>query len=538
MKNYANFNRILVTEGDFAFPAAGLPLYTIKRKPGTTQTRRIYNNAFKPKQPILWLDVPAGSAAGTVPETIDVASITADNVGSLNIGVLHSSGSNGIVDSIRSAGPEEFGGCDIRDLGAYGPSCALSEIKAAYPKCLSCDTLSVRITLDDNETRAFYPNRVRASQVFSYTPNCKQCEDCDKTVTADEYMCGLVDEINGNLERITLDELPYPGMGSRRSFDKPYKAVKLHPTFKSYCMVPEGTACDGCDRIDALTTFTINGVEKNFVGLTAAADNTKTLTAQLEEAAAEIQEGFEEEYGRHGGFVVLTQGMGDCCGIQMYVSTCDTNFAIAGLSDCANAIVPFPTFSQESFCQDCATSTDTETPTAGLAIIAKQDKLECGAFIGQVPEYRGRQIDIEFFDAYEAINTNFLKATLQKGAIASNFGTDVQLREYHQIVGGEGFDFQQGNTYSGHLGLPDSNSQLANITTADCQTSYCTYYVRSRVYGDTFVMPETNTYKVFSELNVPQGDSTTRTAIEALFTKFVAIKPNVCRDLATAVCPS
>ena len=62
MKNYANFNRILVTEGDFGFPTAALPLYTIKRKPGTTQTRRIYNNAFKPKQPVLWLDVPAGSA--------------------------------------------------------------------------------------------------------------------------------------------------------------------------------------------------------------------------------------------------------------------------------------------------------------------------------------------------------------------------------------------------------------------------------------------------------------------------------------------
>ena len=49
-------------------------------------------------------------------------------------------------------------------------------------------------------------------------------------------------------------------------------------------------------------------------------------------------------------------------------------------------------------------------------------------------------------------------------------------------------------------------------------------------------MPESNTYKVFSELNVPQGDTTTKTAVEALFTKFVAIKPDSCRDLSAAVC--
>lgn len=537
MKNNAYFNRVLVTKGDFDFPATGLPLYTIKKGKGR-KTRRIYNGAIKVGQPVLWLN-PA--TVGAVPETVDVASITAANIGKLHIGVAVSTGKNGVVDAIREISYGELGGCQIEGLGAYGPKCGLSEIKALYPKCLNCDGLTLKIKVQDNLTRSFLPKRVTEDIIVNYTPQCKECDSCDRTPTCEEFMCGLVDQINGDLESWEINGLPYPGPQAR-DIDRRVRAAKLHDPanggqFLSYCIVPESSDCsDKCDRIGALTTFTVDGTAIPFEGLVDSADDSKTLISQLHEAAAQIEEGLCEVLGRHGGVAFLDKGLGNCCGIQLYVSTCDPTFEIAGLTPCEDALEIFPEFTKGSYCQDCSSDEEASTPTCGIAIIGKQYDIDCGCYPEDVPNFPLTTFDIEVIDHENVLSTNFDTAHIQKGRIASNYGTQVQWREYNQKVAGEGFDFLEGNTYSGKLGLPDRNSKINNIITADCEQSYCTYFVRSLIKATTFVRPEERLFKQFGELNVPYGDATTRASVEALFTKFVEVNPQACSDLEAVVC--
>jgi hypothetical protein len=534
MKNNSYFNRVLVTSGDLDFPAAGLPLYTVI--PGRNfKTRKLYNTALAVGQPVLWLDPVA---VGDVPLTTVTANITAVNIGNVHIGVAHSAGKNGTVDSIREASYGDLGGCSIEKLGAYAARCGSPQIKALYPKCLHCDSLSLKITVDDNESKSFMPLRKAQDHVINYTPNCKVCDSCDRTPTCDEYICGLIDKVNDYASELTLAGDPYPGPQAR-TVDKRFRAVKLHSgtgQFLSYCITPTNGTCVDCDRIDDLTTFTVNSVVKNFVGVTDPADATKTLVSQLEEAALQIEEAFEDEYGRHAGFVVLSRGLGDCCGIQLHISTCDPNFVIAGLTPCAGQITPFPTFTTSSYCEDCAQTSTPTTPTCGMAIIADQFHIDCGCYPADVPNLPFTDVRIEVIDNGQVLADNFDTSTLQEGAIAANYGTQVQWREYNQQVSGEGFDFLEGNNYSGHLGLPDKNSKINNIITAKCETSYCTYWLKSIVSATTFVRPETRPMRTFGEINVPEGDTTTKTAIEGLFTKVVAVNPQVCSSLVAATC--
>lgn len=535
MKNNSYFNRVLVTTGDFQFPAAGLPLYTIKKGRGF-KTRKLYNNAFKVGQPILWLDA---ATTGAVPQTINVAGITSANIKNLHIGVAYSTKRNGVVDAIREASYGDLGGCQIEQIGAFGPQCPLASIEAIYPKCLSCDSLSLKITVDDNESKSFNPLRKSQEWVVNYTPNCKECDSCDRTPTGDEYICGLVDKINGDLDGMTLNGDPYPGP-TARDISKRIRAVKLHSgvgsQFLSYCITPSNGTCTECDRIDDLTTFTVNGTVYNFEQVTDPADNTKTLMSQLSEAARQIEEAFEIEYGRHGGFVVLSEGLGDCCGVQLYVSTCDSTFTVTGLTPCVDNITPFPTFSTSSYCEDCASTTSENTPTFGLAVIADQFNIDCGCYPADVPHFPFTKVRIEVIDNDQVLADNFDIATLQEGRVAANYGTQVQWREYHQQTAGEGFDFLEGNNYSGHLGLPDKNSKINNMITAKCEPSYCTYWVKSVVAAKTFVRPEYRPMRQFGEINVPQGDTNTKTDLEALFAQLNTVDPQVCNSLGTPTC--
>jgi len=264
MNNIPYVNKALVTAGDLGFVTAGTALYTVINQKDFRGTK-IYNVA--PGQLVAWVD----RQDGTIPLTETPATIVAGDLPFLHIGVGHDGDGDGITESVRQFGPDHAEACTITGFNAVAPQCGLSEIKAIYPSCLSCDTLTIRVTVNDSFTRSFasagWPNEA-ATFVASYTPDCATCGDCDKTVSCDEYMCGLVDELNGE-QTYKINGEYYPDYFND-TIKRPFRAVKLHPYWYSYCIVPAGTTCKDCFKIDDLTTFTVGDggdAVVNFVGL-------------------------------------------------------------------------------------------------------------------------------------------------------------------------------------------------------------------------------------------------------------------------------
>lgn len=533
MTNTPYVNKALVTAGDLGFVTAATPLYTVINQKDFRGTK-IYNVA--PGQLVAWVD----KQDGTIPLTETPATIVAADLPFLHIGVGYDGDGDGIVEAVRQFGPDHAEACAITGFNAVAPQCGLSEIKAIYPSCLSCDTLTIKVTVNDSFTRSFasagWPNEA-ATFVASYTPDCATCGDCDKTVSCDEYMCGLVDELNGE-QAYKINGEYYPDYFND-TIKRPFRAVKLHANWFSYCLTPSGTACQDCFKIDDLTTFTVGtgGTEEvvNFVGVKNPADNTQTLITQLEYAAQQIENKIKAKYGKHGGWAVLSRGVGNCCGVQLHVVTCDPDFTIAGLTPCVDAINPVGEFTVTGVCEQCDSASTADNRTCGIAIIADQDRLDCDCFLEFPPANLLRNITID------VVSTGNLakyakKATLQEGKVAGGFGAEVQLEEYRQLSGYSGYNFSNGNNPRGNLGLPSKDSRIRKAVTAKCDTSYCTYEFDGRFqreYGaaDNFVNRIIKT-KVF----VPQGDTVTTAAVEALALQLATLGTGTCKLLTAYGC--
>lgn len=532
MNNIPYVNKALVTAGDLGFVTAGTALYTVINQKDFRGTK-IYNVA--PGQLVAWVD----KQDGTIPLTETPATISAADLPFLHIGVGHDGDGDGITESVRQFGPDHAEACTITGFNAVAPQCGLSEIKAIYPSCLSCDTLTIRVTVNDSFTRSFasagWPNEA-ATFVASYTPDCATCGDCDKTVSCDEYMCGLVDELNGE-QTYKINGEYYPDYFND-TIKRPFRAVKLHPYWYSYCIVPSGTACKDCFKIDDLTTFTVGDGEDavvNFVGVKNPADNTQTLITQLDYAAQQIENRIKEVFGKHGGWAVLSRGVGNCCGVQLHVVTCDPDFAITGLVECEDAINPVGDFTVTGVCEQCDSVSTADNRTCGIAIIADQDRLDCDCFLEFVPTNLLRNIEID------VVSTGNLakyakKKTLQEGKVAGGFGAEVQFEEYRQLAGYSGYNYSNGNNPRGNLGLPSKDSRIRKAVTAKCDTSYCTYEFDGRFQrefgaADNFVNRIIKT-KVF----VPEGDTVTTAAIEALAFKLATVGAGTCKLLTAYGC--
>lgn len=524
--------KVLVTNGNLGFVTGGVPLYTaIKLK--DLRATVVYN--VPPKGLVAWVDKKDGS----VPLTVGVASITAAMLPYLHIGVGYDGDGDGITEAIRQFGPDNAEACAITGFNAVAPRCGVPEIKAIYPGCLGCEPLTVKVKVSDSATRSFADWNMDSAQfVASYVPDCSQCVDCDKTVDCDEYICGLVDQLNGE-EPLMIGEDRYPDyMGD--TMKRPFTAVKLHPNWFAYCIEPESSTCVECNKIDALTNFTMGTgegeVTTNFVGVTDPSNPAQTLTSQLKYAAMQIQNKIQEKYGRHGGWAFVRDGVGACCGLQLHVVTCDPDFTITGLDVCEDAIVPYKDFITTGICKQCDSTPITERRSCGLAIIADQDTIECDCFMQDVPTYLGRTITLEVVSGGNiAKYTKF--ATIQEEVLPSGFGAEVQAEEYRQAAGYSGYAYSNGNNQrSDSLGLPGPDARIRKAVTADCKKSYCLYEFDGRFQREYGVNDAPINRPIKTKVYVPEKDGTTKTAVEALALKLATLGEGKCNLLTAYGC--
>ncbi len=528
--------RHLVTAGNYGFVANNTDLYTLIRK--GDKFKKTYNVA--PGQLVMWSNDPSCT---TVPKTIAPANLDLAELATLKIGVGVDTDGDGLTNAIRQISPLELQGCTIDKLDAVAPQCAVPQIKAIYPECVSCDAISARVRVYDQDSINFSEHALKAFHEFTatYVPDCTSCSDCEQTVTCDEVVCGLVDALNNDTD-FKINGDPYPHYYNT-GVERPYKAFKLWSTWKSYCISPEvGTECTECNAIDALTTFTIQDVDYNF-SLTNPANNLETLVSQLQLAVDQINAKFDATTGKHGGFAFLSRGQGTCCPVQLFVTTCDETFEIAGLVECVDAIeTAFPDFVTTSTCKQCDSADTTTTPTCGIGIFVSPDTLPCDCFeLNRPAQFLGRWVEIDLISGSGNDKTPKYskKATLLEGQVASGFGSEIQYLEYAnniEAIGFEGFQYDLGNDEDGWQGLPRRSSRLRNAITADCKKSYCSYYLRHR--GQVEYGPHRNFINKLIDgfIHVPTNDSTTKTAVEALFTKFVALVPQTCKVITTATC--
>jgi hypothetical protein len=534
----SEIKRHLVTSGNFAFVATGTPLYKLVKT--GEKFKKYYNVA--PGQPVMWVE---SSTPGNIPDTIAPADLTLTDLANLKIGVGYSSLGNGMTDAIRLLSPLDVQGCTIDKLDATDAQCAVPWIKAVYPECVSCDTVSARVRVYDNQSISFSDHPLKAYQEFvgSYTPDCSSCNDCEKTATCDEVVCGLVDALNNDTDlRIQGD--PYPHYYNT-GLERPYTAFKIHNTWKSYCIAPEiGSGCTECNTIDALTSFTIDGEEYDF-NLTdpaSSGETLQTLVDQLEIAVDLINEKFTEVLGRHSGKAFLSRGEGKCCPVQLFVTTCDETFEIAGLNECESAVEQWPEFVTSGYCKQCGSTEDTTTPSCGIGVFVKPDVEPCNCWdLNQPKQFNSRWIEIDIISGTGNDNTpKYTKnATLLEGQVASNYGSQIQYLEYANnidAIGFEGFQYEIGNEPSGWLGIPRKSSRLRKSITADCNKSYCTYYLRHKAQTEKGPLKTFINMFIDGYVHVPENDFTTKLDMNDLFAKFVELVPQECKVLTGASC--
>lgn len=219
------FSNNVVTKGDYAMVAAGTNLWSGTRKGGKGLMFNI-----SPGQPVaFWLDKDAGTG---VPTTLDSSNLTADILKKgIHIGVGVDLDNDGLVDDIRLIGQDGIHGCLISQFRTIAPSYGTSEIKDLRFKNIKCDkTYSTLVKVDDNLTRSFAPwhktsLEFTGSAVYDCDTECDNCQEGG--ADAGELACLLTDALNNEFELKLYDEL-YPDYKNRRTFERPFRAVKLH----------------------------------------------------------------------------------------------------------------------------------------------------------------------------------------------------------------------------------------------------------------------------------------------------------------------
>lgn len=538
MSEKSEIKRHLVTGGNFNFVADGTDLYKLVKS--GNKFKKYYNVA--PGQLVMWVPDPYN-----IPTTVTPATLTAADLPKIKIGVGYSTQGNGMTDAIRGLAPIDIAGCTIDKLDAAAPQCAVPQIKAIYPDCVSCDTVSARVRVYDNQSISFSDHPLKAYQEFvgSYTPDCAQCNDCERTATCDEIVCGLVDALNNDTD-LTINGTPYPHYYNT-GLKRPYEAFKIWPTWKSYCIsLASGDDCTECNVISAgeggiaLTTFTIDGETYNFE-LVDPANNLQTLVDQLDVAVELINEKFADTLGKHSGRAFLSRGEGNCCPLQLFVTTCDETFEIAGLLECENTINQFPDFVTSGYCKQCDSAETTTTPSCGIGIFAKPDMEPCNCWdLNQPKQFNSRWVEIDLISGSgnDGAPKYAKKATLLEAQLASGFGSQIQYLEYSQFdpIGTEGFQYEIGNETSGWLNLPKKSSRIRSAITADCKKSYCSFYLRHKAQTEKGPLNNFINLWIDGYIHVPENDLVTVGAVQDLFDKFVELVPQQCEVLTTAYC--
>lgn len=169
----------------------------------------------------------------------------------------------------------------------------------------------------------------------------------------------------------------------------------------------------------------------------------------------------------------------------------------------------------------------------GIRVIAEQIKGDCGCFIDKPLSFYGRKVNIlPFGDGWKGKPWRVVE--VQAMELPAGFGSFIQFLEYQTLPEGRGRRYDRSNINKGWANLPGKKARVRHAVTAECDTNYCSYYMKSFVEKRKL----TNDYGVItvhSNVHVPNGDTTTISAWESFFAALIALNPS-CKVLTTVNC--
>lgn len=505
--------RHIVVNGDLGLKTAAIPLYALVG--GKIQ----WNVSVG--EPVAYLT----DKTGRIPVTTSTATIDDTNKHRVRFGVGHSTGFNGVVDSIRHAGSEEMGNCDIEAMSVASPTCGNAEVKDLYFDCVNCDdAYTVELGVRDNFTQSYAPKmKDYANWYASYTPNCKNCNDCDGTTTCDEVVDGLMDNLLQPNGRTLPNGKPYPDYVHPKD-DFPFDVHKVYTRSLVYCLSFEAPAseCVSCNQLTAFDNVTIGGVAIDLTGVVTPTDNTAIFRSQLEQVTAIINDAIAADDAVNGRAYITGVNYNTCCPLQLHINTDDATLAI--VDNALATLVPIET-------NPFDVGQPGEGFTCGIRIIAAPLSGSCETLITKPLAMYGRKVSIR------AIGDGFKdsrEADIQKMEFPGQFGTLIQYQELTQDRGGSGRGYSGGNQVGTWLGGPRADSKVRNAITAKCGADYCSYYVRSRVHFiNQFDQQDS---KIMDSFVHVESDATTANAEIKAFLDKLASLSTACRDVPEIQC--
>lgn len=503
----------VVVDGDLGLKTAGVPLYALRG--GKIQ----YNVTVG--QPVAYLK----DSEGRIPTTVVTADINDANKHRIRFGVGHSTKFNGVVDSIRHIGAEEIGNCDIEHMSVASPTCGNPAVQDFFFDCVSCDeTYGIEIGVRDNFTQSYTKTQKDyIDYVAAYVPNCKNCNDCDGTVTCDEVVDGLLDNLLQPNGLVLPNGLPYPDYVNFKD-DLPFDVHKLYNRELTYCLsfAAPASDCEGCNQLTAFANITIGGVEIDLTDIVTPTDDTVLFKAQLEQVVAVINDGFDASTTVKGKAYITGVNYNTCCPMQLHVNTNDADFAI-NVNDGGLPVLLAPKVDKDPF-------TDTGF-TCGIRVIAAPLSGDCECLITKPLAMYGRKVRIQ---ALEGGFKDSKSVDIQKMEFPGQFGTLIQYQELTQDLGGSGRNYSAGNQVGTWLGGPRADAKVRNAITAKCDKDYCSYYVRSRSHY--LNQADQQDSRVIDSFIHVESDATTANAeIKAFLDKWATLSTS-CIDVPEIQC--
>lgn len=344
----------IVTYGNYGFVSANQSLFTLV---GSGNNKRIVYNVL-PGQLVAYKKVNGEY------KTVNTASLTAADLHHLYVGVGYSANNSAETTHIRHLGIEHISGCMPRKAATSSPKCGAPQVIDFYFDCTKCDeTYSVEVTVDDNFSRSFSHWNASAEQfVGSIVTSCSSCDECGAEHNCKEVACKLADALNNEFT-LKIGNRLYPDF-KRAGIKRPFHATRLHDRTMTYCLAPqtEAESCESCTYVAGIKGALVKDTLYTFSGNLNPLDATQTLSGQIDNIVAQINDAFITEYGEnsHLGSAYFTGSFSDCCPYQIHVNTCDANFKLVDVNDNEIArqvdVNPFETYGAKGTntgCKDC-----------------------------------------------------------------------------------------------------------------------------------------------------------------------------------------
>lgn len=509
----SQIDRHVVVQGDLPLAAAGQPFFSVVGR------RIVYN--VRVGEPFAIIYPKSG-----IPQTIDAAGLTADNVHRVRFGVGHSTkGSSVLADSVRYIGAPEIGNCNIEHISTSSPKCGNPEVRDMYFDCTACDeTYTISVEYRDNFTRSHTKiNAEWAKYLGSYTTNCKQCNDCDTTVTCDEVVDGVIESILQEKPLMVREGQPYPDYPGTQT-NLPFDIHKLYSRSLVYCLGfgDIDGECENCTTLDSFVSATVDGVAIDLSGLVDPTDDSMIYREQLETVALLINQAFKDSAVVDGRAYITGVNYSKCCPLQLHINTDDAAFAletVAGVLAPAKDYDPF------------AAGEAGEGFTCGIRVITAPLSADCECYITKplasyISQVRITAIGDGFKDSKEA--------TIQRAEIPGQFGSQIQYEELYQDVGGSGRNYSAGAQRGTWTGVPRKDDRLVQAITARCDKDYCSYYIRSRVTPLTSTF-QTGEYVINSKIHVESDALVANAAIKEFLDAWALLSMS-CVDAPETTC--